>query len=90
MSKLMENAQSVLQLVEEYGRNCAEFGCYGPALENIRAAVQELERDAARYRWLRDGNSIQIFGVHECWTTSHRLDIVVDTLMTKTNEGDVK
>lgn len=89
MSKLME-------LVEEYGALMVGYAFGGklsdgdPVLAKIRDAVQELAMDAARYRWLRDGNSIKIFGVHERWTTSHRLDIVVDTLMTKTNEGDAK
>lgn len=55
MSKLME-------LVEEYGSRQLACGVMhmpsgamksGELLSEIRAAVAELERDAARYRWLR-------------------------------------
>ena len=89
MSKLRENSTALLRVVEQYG--VAIRGVSGDKeadrlyseylLANIDSAIRELERDAARYRYLRDGNSIMIFGKHELWTTSHRLDMVVDSLM---------
>lgn len=73
MSKLME-------LVEEYGRDMARSDsaptsraaeayrhCANDTLSEIRAAVQELERDAVRYRWLRDfdnGGSLSVGNIY--------------------------
>lgn len=70
MSKLMENATTLLELVERHGRECVIAHSYKGAkkayevcaerrdgvLAEIRAAVTELERDAARYRYLREFN----------------------------------
>lgn len=54
-----------------------------------RAALESLYadalRDAERYRFLRDGNSVQIFEIHEKWTSSHRLDQVINAAMEKNN-----
>lgn len=47
------------------------------------AELEALKRDAERYRWLRNGQSVQIFEVHEKWTSSHRLDAVIDAAIAK-------
>jgi hypothetical protein len=44
--------------------------------------MEELRKDAERYRWLRNNTSIMIFEL-QVWKTSHKLDWAVDELMEK-------
>lgn len=63
--------KSLIELVEEYGRTQMACGVLhmpggemksGELLSELRTKLEALDRDAARYRWLRDEDS-QVCGV---------------------------
>jgi hypothetical protein len=42
--------------------------------------IAELEKDAERYRWMRNNTSVMLFD-NQTWVTSHKLDMRVDEAM---------
>ena len=51
-------------------------------IESLRAQLAECQRDAERYRWLRNNTSIMTFEQQK-WVTSHKLDMQVDLAMSE-------
>ena len=62
-------------------------GAYKYALSNSNKRIAELEKDAERYRWMRNNTSVMLFD-QQTWVTSHKLDMRVDEAMKGSNDDN--